>query len=295
MLQHAYADVNGVRLHYVSAGQGSLILFLHGFPEFWYAWRKQLEEFGRDYRAVALDMRGYNLSSKPADVEQYRIKYLIEDVGALAEHLGYQSFNLVAHDWGGGVAWAFALAHPECLEKLIVINMTHPGVFARELRNNPAQQQASSYMVWFQSSEAEKRLTGNNYAQLIETVIDPGLVKGYFTEEDRKAYLDAWSQPGAMSGGLNYYRAARLGPPSAGGGRLSGNYAADPSKLKVHVPTLVIWGEQDPYLLPGNLQGLEEFVPNVKIKRIPSGTHWVIHERPDLVNQYIREFIAAKP
>jgi len=294
MFNDSYAELNGVRLHYVTTGQGKVIMFLHGFPEFWYAWRNQLTEFGRDYLAVAPDMRGYNLSSKPADVEQYRINYLIADVRALAEHLGHKRFILVAHDWGGGVAWAFALAHPEYLEKLIVVNMTHPGIFQRELHNNPAQQKASEYMVWFQTPEAEQRLTSNNYAQLVETVVDPGLKQGYFTEEDRQAYLEAWSQPGALTGGLNYYRAARLGPGSSEGKQLTGNYAADPFKLVIQVPTLVIWGEQDPYLLPGNLKGLEEFVPNLTLKRIPDGTHWVIHEHPELVNSYIRDFIASE-
>jgi len=186
------------------------------------------------------------------------------------------------------------LAHPEYLEKLIVVNMTHPGIFQRELHNNPAQQKASEYMVWFQTLEAEQRLTSNNYAQLVETVVDPGLKQGYFTEEDRQAYLEAWSQPGALTGGLNYYRAARLGPGSSEGKQLTGNYAADPFKLVIQVPTLVIWGEQDPYLLPGNLKGLEEFVPNLTLKRIPDGTHWVIHEHSELVNSYIRDFIASE-
>jgi pimeloyl-ACP methyl ester carboxylesterase len=295
MFDHAYAELNGIRLHYAVAGSGKLMLFLHGFPEFWYAWRKQLDDFGRDHLAVAPDMRGYNLSSKPKSIDQYGIKYLIEDVRALAEHLGADRFTLVAHDWGGGVAWAFALAHPEYLERLVVINMTHPGIFARELRDNPAQQKASEYMVWFQTSEAEQRLTENNYAQLLQTVIEPGLAQGYFSDVDRRAYLDAWSQPGAITGGLNYYRAARLGPGSSEGKLLTGNYAADPTALKVQVPTLVIWGEKDPYLLPGNLNGLEEFVPHLTVKRIPAGTHWVIHEHPRLVNQYIRDFIAGNP
>jgi pimeloyl-ACP methyl ester carboxylesterase len=295
MFNHAYAELRGVRLHYVAAGRGKLILFMHGFPEFWYAWRNQVSEFERDYHTVAPDMRGYNLSSKPADVDQYQIKYLIEDVRALAAHLGHKRFILVGHDWGGAVAWAFALAHPECLEKLIIINMTHPGIFARELRDNPAQQQASEYMEWFQTPQAEERLMANSYAQLVETVVNPGLARGYFTGEDRSAYLEAWSQPGAITGGLNYYRAARLGSGSSEGRPPRGNYAADPSKLIVKTPTLMIWGEKDPYLLPGNLNGLEEFVPDLTLKRIPDGTHWVIHEQPALVNQYIRDFISGKP
>jgi len=282
-------------LHYVTEGQGRLILFLHGFPEFWYAWRDQLSEFGRDYFAVAPDMRGYNLSEKPVDVDQYQVKILVEDLRALAEHLGHKKFILVGHDWGGAVAWAFALYHPDCLEKLIIINAPHPAIFERELRENPAQQKASEYMLMFQRpGEAEKTLSANNYAFLVEAVLSEGLKQGHFTEDDRRAYLEAWSQPGALTGGLNYYRAAHLGPAAGVGGGGTGNYVPGLSSLTVRVPTLVIWGERDPYLLTGNLEGLERFVPNLTIRRIPHGSHWVVHEYRTLVNAYIRDFIAGK-
>jgi len=293
MLKHEYADVNGVRLHYVTAGKGKLIMFVHGFPEFWYEWKNQLAEFGTDYQAVAPDMRGYNLSSKPAEVDQYQVKYLVEDLRALAEKLGHKKFILVAHDWGGAVAWAFAIAHPDYLEKLIIINAPHPGVFQRELRENPAQQKASGYMLMFRSPQAEQTLSANNYALLVQVVLGEGLKTGVFTEEDKKAYIEAWSQPGALTGGLNYYRAARVGPP-AEGDKQPANFAAGLPSLDVKVPTLVIWGERDIALLTGNLEGLDKFVPNLTIKRIPDGTHWVIHEKPVLVDSYIREFIKSK-
>jgi epoxide hydrolase 4 len=295
MLKHEYADVNGVRLHYATAGKGKLIMFVHGFPEFWYEWKNQLAEFGRDYQAVAPDMRGYNLSSKPADVEQYQVKYMVEDLRALAEKLGHKKFTLVAHDWGGAIAWAFAIAHPEYLEKLVIINAPHPGVFQRELRDNPDQQKASQYMLMFRSPQAEQILSANNYAALVQAVLGEGLKQGHFTEEDKKAYIEAWSQPGALTGGLNYYRAARVGPP-AGGSQAKGDMASGMTlpSLDVKVPTLVIWGEKDTALLTGNLEGLDKFVPKLTIKRIPEGTHWVIHEKPALINSYIREFIASK-
>lgn len=290
MFTHEYADVNGIRLHYVTTGKGKLIMFLHGFPEFWYEWKNQLVEFGRDYQAVAPDMRGYNLSSKPADVEQYRTRYLVEDLRALAERLGHKKFILAGHDWGGAVAWFFAITHPEMLEKLIIINAPHPAVFQRELRENPAQQQASAYMLQFRSPQAEQILSANTYDALVRTVMGERLAQGIFTEEDRQAYIEAWSQPGALTGGLNYYRAARLVPPSddSAEGTSAG---VDPSALMVNVPTLVIWGEQDRFLLTGNLEGLERFVPHMTIKRVPDGTHWIIHEKPALVNAAIREFI----
>ena len=300
-LKDEYAEVNGVRLHYVSAGNGPLIIFLHGFPEFWYEWKHQLAEFSKDHLAVAPDMRGYNLSEKPADLEQYQVKYLVEDVRALAEHLGRKKFVLVGHDWGGAVAWAFAIAHPEYVDKLVIVNAPHPGIFGRELAQNPAQQKASQYMLMFRGDKAEQTLSANNYMMLVNIVLGPGLKTGVFTEEDKQAYLKAWSQPGAITGGLNYYRASRVGPPApqtgdasgAGDSALPGNFGPDPTRFMVKVPTLVIWGEKDTALLTGNLDGLEEFVPQLTIKRIPDGSHWVIHEKPAEVNGYIREFISA--
>ncbi|MFY9573225.1 MAG: alpha/beta hydrolase [Blastocatellia bacterium] len=293
MFKHEYADVNGVRLHYATSGKGKLIMFVHGFPEFWYEWKNQLAEFGRDYQAVAPDMRGYNLSSKPAEVDQYQVKYLVEDLRALAEKLGHKKFILVAHDWGGAVAWAFAIAHPDYLEKLVIINAPHPGIFQRELRNNPAQQKASSYMLMFRGPQAEQILSANNYGNLVQIVLGEGLKSGVFTEDDKKAYIEAWSQPGALTGGLNYYRAARVGPP-AEGEKDATSFAQSLPSLNVNVPTLVIWGDKDTALLPGNLEGLDKYVPNLTIKRIPEGTHWVIHEKPALVNGYIREFIKGR-
>jgi len=290
MLKHEYAEVNGQRLHYVTAGKGKLIMFVHGFPEFWYEWKNQLAEFGRDYQAVGPDMRGYNLSSKPAEVEQYQVKYLVEDLRALAEKLGHKKFILVAHDWGGAVAWAFAIAHPAYLEKLVIINAPHPGVFQRELQENPAQQKASQYMLMFRSAQAEQILSANNYAALVQAVLGAGLKTGAFTEADKQAYIEAWSQPGALTGGLNYYRASRVGPPT-GDDKQASNFAAGVPSLEVKVPTLVIWGEKDTALLTGNLDGLDKFVPKLTIKRMPDGTHWVIHEQPALINEYIREFI----
>jgi epoxide hydrolase 4 len=280
-LKDEYAEVNRVRLHYVTAGKGPLIVFLHGFPEFWYEWKLQLPEFAKDHRAVALDMRGYNLSDKPAGVDAYEMSKLVEDVRALAEHLGYKKFILVGHDWGGGVAWSFAIAHPEYLSKLVIINCPHPAILARELLQNPAQQKASQYMLLFRSPQAEAILSANNYAGLVEGVLGEGLKSGVFTEADKQAYIAAWSQPGALTGGLNYYRAGNLGPPAPG---------LDTASL-VKVPTLVIWGEKDTALLTGNLDGMDKYVPDLTVKRIPDGSHWVVHEKPEVVNGYIREFI----
>lgn len=291
-MEHKYAEVNGVKLHYVCSGSGKLMLFLHGFPEFWYEWKNQLAEFGQDYFAVAPDMRGYNLSDKPESLADYQVDVLVDDVKALADHLGYSKFTLIAHDWGGAIAWVFALKYPNYLDKLVIINAPHPIVFQRELLENPLQQEASQYMLVFRSEVAESMLSSENYALLVQNTLSEGLEKGFFTEEDKQAYLTAWSQPGALTGGLNYYRAAEVGPPTSEDdkSRLTAFSANFPDPI-IQVPTLVIWGEKDPYLLLGNLEGLNDYVPNLTIKRIEDGSHWVVHEQPKLVNQYIREFI----
>jgi epoxide hydrolase 4 len=297
MFKHEYADINGLKLHYVKEGSGQqTILFLHGFPEFWYEWKHQLKEFGKDYTAVAYDQRGYNLSSKPDKLEDYAVPHIVADIKAMFEKFGTNPNNkgiLVAHDWGGAVAWAFAIRFPDYLDKLVIINAPHPGVFARELQSNPAQQKASAYMNFFRSSQAEATLSANNYAQLQNVVFKGSTRPENFSDEDKQMYVEAWSQPGALTGGLNWYRAAQIGPPSENAPKRETNIAAAAAldSLNVKVPTLVIWGEKDTALLIGNLEGLDKFIPQLTIKRIPNGSHWVIHEEPELVNQYIREFI----
>lgn len=284
-----YAQVNGVRLHYKSTGKGKLVLFLHGFPEFWRSWEKQLEHFGRDYLAVAPDMRGYNLSDCPGDVRDYRTKLLVEDIRQLARTFTQDKFVLVAHDWGGAVAWSLAIAHPELLSHLVIVNSPHPYSFWRELANNPAQQKASDYMLLLRDPKAERVLSENHFERLLKMRF-AGREEGPALEADRKAYLEAWSQPGALTGGLNYYRASPLYPPSAsdpGAAKLQ----LDPKDFVVRVPTLVIWGEKDKALLPSILEGIDEVVEHVEVVRMPDATHWVMDEKPDRVNTEIRRFI----
>ncbi|MBK7600010.1 MAG: alpha/beta hydrolase [Acidobacteria bacterium] len=293
MLSGEYVEINGLKIHYVKSGtEGKTILFLHGFPEFWYMWHRQLEEFGRDHTAIAMDMRGFNLSDKPPNVDDYKTSHLVSDIKAMLERFSPgRKAILVAHDWGGAVAWAFALTHPELLEKLIIINSPHPAVFLRELKNNPEQQKASAYMLMFRKPEAEALLSANNYAGLAKAVFDSSTRPEAYTDDDRRAYLAAWAQPGALTGGLNYYRASKIGPPSPVDPQLGAVTFADASSFVVKVPTLVVWGEKDRALLTGCLDGLEQFVPDLTLKRIPDGSHWVVHEKPELVNNYIRQFI----
>ncbi len=284
-----HAQVNGVRLHYMSAGSGKLILFLHGFPEFWRCWENQLEHFGPDHFAVAPDMRGYNLSDCPAGIRDYRAKLLVEDIRQLANSFTQEKFVLVAHDWGGAVAWSLAIAYPELLSHLVIINSPHPYGFWRELANNPAQQKASDYMLLLRDPKAERVLSENDFERLLKMRF-AGREEGARLEADRKAYLEAWSRPGALTGSLNYYRASPLYPPTpADPGALK--LKLDPKDFIVRVPTLVIWGEKDKALLASILDGIDEVVGNVEVVRVPDATHWVMDEKPDLVNAEIRKFI----
>jgi pimeloyl-ACP methyl ester carboxylesterase len=276
-----YAQVNGVKLHYVEQGSGSLILFLHGFPEFWYEWKDLLPDFGKDHHAVAVDMRGYNLSEKPEKLEQYAVPVIVEDVRALAEKLGAKKFVLVGHDWGGVIAWAFAASHPEMLEKLVIINAPHPTVFARELGQNQKQQKASAYFNLFNSDAAEATLSQNDFQPL------QSLLKEWATEEDRKAYLANWQR--GITGGLNYYRASRLRSPV--GGASAEVSSALSAEMMISTPTLVIWGEKDTALLTGNLEGLDKYVKQLEVVRVPDGSHWVVHEQPALVSRTIRKYL----
>jgi pimeloyl-ACP methyl ester carboxylesterase len=293
-LYHEYADVNGVRLHYARAGNGPLLMFVHGFPEFWYEWKHQLAEFARDHTVVAPDMRGYNLSSKPDALSEYAIPKLVEDLRGLASQLltstGGPTFTLVAHDWGGVIAWVFAAQHPELLDRLVIVNAPHPTVFNRLLRQDAAQQKASGYMTMFRSPGAEAALSANSYATLTSMVLGGGLANGSVTAEDKEMYLAAWSRPSALTGGLNYYRAAGIGPVTASAETAAP--APETPPIMIRVPTLVIWGEKDTALLPQNLDGLDAYVPNLTIKRIADGTHWVVREKAGEVNALIREYLA---
>jgi pimeloyl-ACP methyl ester carboxylesterase len=286
-IRHETVAANGLRFHVARAGAGPLMLFLHGFPEYWGMWRPLLEHFGaRGWCAAAPDLRGYNLSEKPAAVEAYRAKHLVADVLALAAHYTKDKFVLVAHDWGGAVAWGVAIAHPLRLERLVAINSPHPYLFWRELVNNPAQQKASEYMNLFRLPKAERVLSENGYARLLGAF---GHLEAAWCAE----LVRAWSRPGALSGGLNYYRASPLHPATAddpGAKKLQ----FKPADFMVRVPTLVLWGERDSALLTGCIEGLEQCVPELKLVRVPDASHWIVHEKPDLVCGEIERFVAAK-
>lgn len=283
---------NGIRLHYASAGQQGqpLILFVHGFPEFWYEWAAQLPEFGRDYFAVAPDLRGFNLSDMPADLSAYRAKHIVDDLRLLIQHLGYQKAIVVAHDWGGAVSWNMAIALPATIEKLIIINSPHPYLFMQALANDPAQKAASEYMNWLRATDSEIALAKDDFALMDGFFNGMGQAQAkWFDQATRGRYHDCWRK--GLSGGVNYYRASPLHPPTAENqGPLQ--LHLNPDDFKVNVPTRIIWGENDKALPKTLLNGIEDFVTDVRIERIAEGSHWIIHEQPERINQLIRQFLA---
>jgi pimeloyl-ACP methyl ester carboxylesterase len=283
---------NGTRLHYASAGeQGQpLILFVHGFPEFWYEWAAQLPEFGRDYFAVAPDLRGFNLSDMPADLSAYKAKHIVDDLRLLIQHLGYQKAIVVAHDWGGAVSWNMAIALPAMIEKLIIINSPHPYLFMQALANDPAQKAASEYMNWLRATDSEIALAKDDFALMDGFFNGMGQAQAtWFDQATRGRYHDCWRK--GLSGGVNYYRASPLHPPTAENqGPLQ--LHLNPDDFKVNVPTRIIWGENDKALPKTLLNGIEDFVADVRIERIAEGSHWIIHEQPERINQLIRQFLA---
>jgi epoxide hydrolase 4 len=278
--QHEYITSNGIRLHYVTQGEGPLMLMLHGFPEFWYSWRHQIPEFAKDYKVVALDLRGYNESDKPQQQSAYVMSEFVKDVEGVIKGLGYDGCVLVGHDWGGAIAWNFAYAHPEMLERLIVLNMPHPAKFADGLRT-PQQLLRSSYAFFFQLPVLPELLIQSSDYGAIESAFKGMAVnKSAFTQADIEAYKDAASRRGALTAMLNYYRNAF---PSM--------TLRDWSVLQV--PTLMIWGEEDTALGKELTYGTEKYVRDFQIRYIPNCSHWVQQEQPELVNRYMREFLAG--
>ncbi len=277
---HGEAIVNNVRLHWVEAGQGPLVLLLHGFPEFWYEWRHQLPALAAmGFRAVAPDLRGYNLSEKPRGIGSYRIEQLVGDVQGLIRHLGAERAHVVGHDWGGLVAWWLAMLAPERIDRLVIINAPHPDAFRRELMT-PQQMVRSWYAAAFQVPVLpEAAFRANGYG-LLEQIFRASSVRpGAYSDQDIRRYQEAAARPGALTAMINYYRAAA-------------RYPSPPTRTIPH-PTLLIWGEQDQALSIRLTEGLEPWVPAIRIERIPDVSHWVPAEASDRVNALLRGFLSA--
>ena len=297
-IDHHYLMLNGYTAHYASCGTPGqpLLLFVHGFPESWVAWRGMLQSFGQRYHAVALDTRGINESRGPQDVRGYRAKELVADLVALLDHLGADRCILIGHDWGGAIACALAIAHPQRLNGLVMINAVHPGVYRRELAENAAQQTASAYMNFFISETAEAQLTANHHAELCAMFAEDGddgqtdALPVWFDAALQHEYRQAWSQPGSIRAGLSYYRASPLHPANDDDPGAQG-VVFDDATLAVKVPTLVIWGERDRFLLPGCLDGLNRYIPDLRIERIADASHWIVHEQEARVTQLVAQFV----
>jgi pimeloyl-ACP methyl ester carboxylesterase len=273
-----YLRANGVRLHYVTAGAGPLVLLLHGYPEFWYSYRYQLPALAQTHRVVALDLRGYNLSDKPLD--GYDIATLCEDLRGAIEALGERQADVVGHDWGGVLAWALALRAPEYVRRLMILNAPHPATFQHALYS-PGQWLRSAYVGFFQlEGIAEEALSRDDYALIWRTFRAADRERAWLTDADIQRYVDAIARPGALTAALSYYRqVVRRGPGVIGPARV------------ITAPTLVLWGELDPYLGVESLDGLERWVDDLRVQRFSTAGHWVNQQEPARVNEALLEFL----
>lgn len=280
----------GVALDVVTAGDRSspAMLFLHGFPESHRTWRHQIEEFARDHFVIAPDQRGFARSDKPEGVENYTPDKPVADALAIADHFGKQRFILVGHDWGGAIAWMLALNHPDRVEKLIICNAPHPVVFQKSLFDDMRQREASQYIRAFRNPDLEKHIDSIGLEAFFDTTFvkhaDPELLA-----PEKANYLDEWSQPGAMTAMLNWYRASAVQVPAMDETPERPAFLDAPFP-PIKMPTLVIWGMKDSALLPVQLEGLEEVVPNLTMVQVDAG-HFVPWEAPDEVNAAMREWL----
>lgn len=283
---HREAVVNGVRLHYVEMGEGSLVILLHGFPEFWYSWRHQIPALAAaGFRVIAPDMRGYNRSEKPRGVGSYRMEALTADVAALLRHAGAERATIVGHDWGGAVAWQMPVRYPELVERLVVLNAPHPNAMARALLRG-SQLRRSWYIFAFQiPALPEATFAAFNGALLARLFRKDPVRRDAFSEADIGRYRRAFHRPGTLTAAINYYRAAvRRNPLEAlrGDGRIA-------------CPTLLIWGERDRALGVELSEGLERWVPDIRVERLPDASHWVQNDAPERVNALLLEFLGSPP
>jgi epoxide hydrolase 4 len=254
-------------------------LLLHGFPEAAFVWDEVMQRLDGRVRCVAPNLRGYERSSAPTDVRAYRAKNGVADIAALIGQLGAPIDLLVAHDWGGALAWNLAALRPELMRRLLIVNSPHPATFLRELRDNPAQQAASAYMNFLCRPDAAALLAENDFARLWPFFENMG-GSAWLDEATRERYREVWRR--GLEGALNYYRASPLRPPHAAGDAIN-TLALPPEMTTVRVPTTGLWGDADIALPPSLLDGLGEFVPDLDVRRVAGATHWIVHEQPQLV------------
>ena len=292
-----HALPHGIQLNCRHSGQPArpVLLFLHGFPEGAFAWDELLDHFSQPqnggYFCVAPNLRGFETSSAPTDPAAYRAKFLVQDILALIDIVspGQALAALVAHDWGGAVAWNLANQHPDRLQRLVIINSPHPGSFLRDLQSNPAQHAASAYMNFLIRPDAADLLAANDYQRLwgfFNTLANGPAT--WLDEPMKDRYRAHWSH--GLQGGLNYYRASPLRPPRSDDPAASAITLPD-AMLRIDVPTLVIWGLQDKALLPCLLDGLGQHIPHLQLHTLDNASHWVVHEQPAVVKAYISGFL----
>lgn len=279
-----YIKVNGgITLHVVFAGpeDGVPVLLLHGFPEFWYGWRHQIDALAaQGYRVIVPDQRGYHLSDKPKDVRSYSLDALRDDVTGLMDALDYDKVRLVGHDWGGAVAWWTAITQPARLHKLVILNLPHPAVFIRTLRNNFEQLRKSWYFGFFQlPGLPEAMLSPNDFRAMARAVV-ASAKPTTFSEDDLARYREAWGKPGALRAMINWYRAAVRHRPKS------------PSDIRVHMPTLLIWGAGDTALSVTMAQPSIDLCDDGRLEIIEDATHWVQHDAAERVNALLADFLA---
>jgi pimeloyl-ACP methyl ester carboxylesterase len=283
-LREGYADVgDGVKLHYVEAGEGPLVVLLHGFPEFWFGWRRQIGPLAAaGYRVVAPDTRGYNLSSKTEGFETYAVDLLASDISGLIKELGAESALLVGHDWGGSIAWTVAMNHPEVVERLAILNAAHPRRLQEGLMN-PNQLRKSWYFFFFAlpglPEDVVHARDWHFFRHFLQDANPP------YTPQELEHYVDAWSQPEAASGMINYYRA------SVRASQKEAKAAIRP----ISAETLVIWGQRDSYLGSDLAEPEHDDVPNLRgVERLEDASHWVHHDEADRVNELLIDFFSGK-
>ncbi len=289
-LRHRRLRGDGVELHAVEAGEGPPVVLLHGFPEFWYSWRRQLWALAEaGFRAVAPDQRGYNTSGKPGEVEAYRVERLVADVAALVEREAGGRAHLVGHDWGGAVAWEVARRRPEVVDRLAILNAPHPAAYRRAVRR-PRQMLRSWYVLFFQLPVLpEAAIRALDYA-VLDQVFRGTSRPGSFTDDDIAAYKAALDRPGALTAALNWYRANL---PPGGGEGASGAVERSVRPGRIEAPTLVLWGERDPWLGAELLEGLDRRVVDLRIERRADAGHWLAAEAPDWVSRELVAFLGA--
>ena len=278
----------GITLACRAAGQGPVrVMMLHGFPEAAFVWDEVMQAVAPQAACVAPNLRGYIGSSAPTEPAAYRAKHLVADVVAAIEALGAPLDLLVAHDWGGALAWNLAAQRPDLLRRLLMINSPHPATFLRELKGSAEQQAASAYMTFLCRPDAEQLLAEDDFRRLWPFFGEPG----WLIDAVRDQYRQSWSNQGrGLTGPLNYYRASPLRPPSGPDDAVHRVDLPDEA-VTVRVPTTLLWGERDKALLPSLLDGLERWVPDLQIHRVPQATHWIVHEQPERVAGLIRSLL----